>query len=77
MVTQADLILGYMEDNAEGITSKEAMDRFGCMRLASRIADLRKDGCPIRAERVKVKNRYGADITVARYSLITEENNDK
>lgn len=39
--TQVKLILDYMRDGNE-ITSLEAVGKFGCMRLAARIADIRK-----------------------------------
>jgi len=37
------------------ITSLEALEKFGCMRLASRICDLRQDGHPIFSKTIKNK----------------------
>ena len=55
------------------ITSKQAIDEFGCTRLAEVIHRLRNDyGLPIKAEDVKVKNRNGRLVKIARYQLITE-----
>ena len=68
-VTQCERILRHMEDFGT-ITSAEAMNDYGIMRLASRISDLRKDGVPIRKETVTGKNRYGEHISFARYSLM-------
>ncbi len=51
------------------LTAKQAMERRGIMRLASRINDLRWRGWDITTEMVKVKNRYGQTCTVAKYSL--------
>ena len=49
------------------ITSLEALNMFGCMRLASRICDLRDDGIPIHTEKVRLHSgKY-----VTRYSLAT------
>ena len=56
-----------------GITPKEADRYIGCMRLASRISDLREQGYAIKVERVKVKNRNGRTTSIARYSLINEK----
>ncbi len=66
--TQCDRIIEYMKDNG-GITPKEATNKLGCMRLASRIHDLRKMGVGIVTERVIDKNRYGEETQYARYRL--------
>lgn len=68
-MTQCDLVLRHMEDFGS-ITSLEAMQEYGIMRLASRITDLKKAGYPIRMEMVSRKNRYGKTVTFARYSLL-------
>ena len=67
-MTQCETILRHMED-CGSITSLEAMQEYGIMRLASRITDLKKVGYPIRREMVSRKNRYGETVTFARYSL--------
>lgn len=51
------------------ITQYEALNELGCMRLASRISDLKKDGYIIESETVGVKNRYDETCYVKRYSL--------
>lgn len=71
-MTQEKMILDYMSTHPQGITPREAMEVIGCMRLASRISDLRKAGHPIRAERVEVKNKFGHKCIVCRYSLVKE-----
>ena len=71
MVTQCKQIVGYMRKHGS-ITPKEA-ERLGCMRLASRICDLRKQGYAIKVERVKVKKRNGRTTSIARYSLAEVE----
>lgn len=70
--TQCRRILRYMEDFGS-ITQMDAMNEFGCMRLASRISDLRRMGHAIRKETVSGKNRYGESIRFAKYSLIEED----
>jgi hypothetical protein len=68
-MTQKEMILDYLQRAKEqGLTSKEAEDYFGCMRLASRISDLRKDGHVIDSKMVKVRSRSGFAY-VARYTI--------
>ena len=63
-VSQNALIREYLEAG-NTITSLEALNLFGCMRLASRICDLREQGVPIATERIQVPSgKY-----VTRYSL--------
>lgn len=68
-MTQNERVLHYMKERGS-ITQLDALREFGCMRLASRISDLRKEGYSIRKETEKSKNRYGESICYARYSLI-------
>lgn len=67
-MTQCDRIVQYMQDNGS-ITSWEAMKELGCMRLASRIHDLREMGIGIEKEMVSARNRYGEKISFAKYRL--------
>lgn len=55
------------------ITSLEAMQEYGIMRLASRVSDLKKAGIPIKAEMVSGINRFGEATSYAKYSLGVEE----
>lgn len=66
--TQALRILGYMKEFGS-ITQYEALADLGCMRLASRISELRTSGYAIKKQMIKVKNRYGESCSVAQYSL--------
>lgn len=66
--TQCSKILAYIHDTGS-ITQMDAMREFGCMRLASRIADLKKQGIPIIKETETSKNRYGEPISYARYRM--------
>ena len=66
--SQCEKILDYMQKHG-GITQLDAFLDIGCWRLASRISDLKKRGYAINREMIKVKNRYGESIPVARYSL--------
>lgn len=69
--TQAERVLSYMRDFG-GITQLEALKDIGCMRLASRISDLKKQGYLIKGETITVKNRYEEDCYIKRYSLVVE-----
>ena len=62
--TQCNRILAHLKKGLT-ITSLEALQMFGCMRLASRISDLRKRGENIVVDRVKLANGK----SVAQYHL--------
>jgi hypothetical protein len=67
-VSQCDKIIRHLEDYGE-ITSLTAMKEYGIMRLASRIADLKKQGYPIVSKTDTGKNRYGETTHWKVYSL--------
>lgn len=56
------------------ITSLEAVNEYGIMRLASRINDLKAQGIAIVSEVKTGKNRYGEDTHFSVYKL-KEDNN--
>ena len=69
--TQCDKVLAYMKQFGS-ITQLEALSDIGCMRLASRISDLRQQGYAI-GRRIKTsKNRYGDSVSFAEYYLEEE-----
>ena len=69
--TQCDKVLAYMRQFGS-ITQLEALQDIGCMRLASRISDLRQQGYAI-GRRIKTsKNRYGDSVSFAEYYLEEE-----
>ena len=63
--SQCEKILDYMQKHG-GITQLDAFLDIGCWRLASRISDLKKRGYAINREMIKVKNRYGESVPVAK-----------
>lgn len=65
---QTEQILDYMK-NYGGITPMDALKDIGCMRLAARIADLRRDGHRIKGEKVAVRRRDGSKAHVMRYTV--------
>lgn len=66
--TQCDRILRYIEEKGS-ITQLQALKEFGCMRLASRMSDLKKRGYPVEKRMETAKNRYGESVRYARYSI--------
>ena len=66
--SQCKLILVYLKEHGS-ITAREAMKLCGCMRLAARIADLRKRGIPIKSELTFYINKNGYKSRYATYSL--------
>lgn len=75
-ITQCERILRHLKDYGS-ITSLEAVNEYGIMRLASRINDLRAQGIAIVSEVVAGKNRYGETTHYSVYRLAEEEKNAK
>ena len=48
------------------ITALQALNMFGCMRLASRISDLRSEGFPIAKEMIEVNGKRVAQYWLQR-----------
>lgn len=74
ILTQNQRVIEYMREKGS-ITQLEALKELGVMRLASRISDLRRSGYKIAGSMETVKNRYGENCAIKRYSLI--EDNEK
>ena len=64
-MTQNEQVLAYIEQNGS-ITALEAV-KFGCLRLAARIHDMRQSGLQIESKDVTENGK-----TFARYSLKKE-----
>lgn len=69
MINQCARIIRHLQDRGS-ITSWEAMQEYGIMRLASRISELKAQGYPIKTEWVTDKNRYGEKVRYVKYVLI-------
>jgi len=63
-MTQSDMILKALKQG-DRITSLDALTRFRCMRLASRISDLKKQGVDIRKKMITTATQKN----VAQYYL--------
>ena len=53
-----------------GITTFQAMNELGILRLSERIRELEASGKKINRFRVTVKNRFGEDCRVVKYCLV-------
>lgn len=73
-MTQCERILKFMKDHGS-INPMQAMKDLGVMRLAARVADLKKAGYKISRRTVTGRNRYGEPVSYAEYRL--EENSVK
>lgn len=65
--TQTDRVLAYIREFGS-ITQLEALRDLGVFRLASRISDLKRQGYSITGKMESVKNRYGENCYIKRYS---------
>lgn len=72
ITSQNAIILNHLR-NRGPITGLEALENYGCARLASRIHDLKEKGHNINKVMIKVGQRK----YVARYSLITEAKQER
>lgn len=63
--TQTEQILNHLLAGKH-LTALEALQRFGCLRLAARIGDLKKEGHEIKSTRVELPNgKSVASYTIA------------
>ena len=68
-MNQRQRILRHLETFGS-ITALEAMQEYGIMRLAARIADLEKEGYRLKHERIGSINRFGEKVYFTKYTLI-------
>lgn len=66
---QTEKILNYMREHGS-ITTLEAMLDLNCMRLASRITDLKKEGHHIRSEMTSHTRADGTKSHFKKYTLV-------
>jgi len=69
---QSQRIIKWLEEFGS-ITQYEALTELGVMRLASRIAELKKRGIEIASDWVRVKNRYGEHCDIKRYRFAEKQ----
>lgn len=73
-LTQNQMIIRHLRSYGS-ITSLEAMQEYGIMRLASRINDLKRQGIKIISETQKSLNRFGETVHYSVYRLAVEKEN--
>jgi len=70
-MTQNEMILNHLKEFGK-ITPMDAIENYGCLRLAARISELREqginDGFDIETNMVSSKNRFGVTVTYAEYT---------
>lgn len=71
MRTQNEKIIEYIKRYGS-ITPLDALREFGCMRLASRMCDIKAMGYGIVSEIVSSQNRDGESVRYARYRFAEE-----
>lgn len=67
-MNQNEKVLRHLNDYGS-ITSLEALNGYGIMRLGARIYDLRSEGYPIVSEMTRSRNRFGEDVHFTTYRL--------
>lgn len=67
-LTQRDKIIAYIKKHGS-ITPLDALREFSCMRLATRVFELKEDGYKIKTVIEKAKNKNGEPVHYARYFL--------
>lgn len=75
--TQKELIKKHLQTNKNGITSLEAIQKYGATRLSGIIYQLKhKDNLNIITERIPVQTIYGT-TQIARYKLIEGKHHEQ
>ena len=62
-MSQSKNIRHYLE-SGYSITPLEALNKFGCMRLAAVIFDLKKEGVKIKTKIIKKNNKSFAEYSI-------------
>ena len=77
IMTQKELIINHLKANKKGITSMEAIEKYGATRLSGIIYQLKhKDNLNIVTETEIVKTRYRNATPIARYKLVEGHNHE-
>lgn len=69
--TQVDRVIAYL-NKFGSITTWEAFQELGIVRLSARIFEIKKRGYKVKAEPIQAKNRFGENIRYFKYSLIED-----
>lgn len=69
--SQADKILSHLRTGLP-LTPAEAYRRYGCLRLAARIFELRQAGYDVRDDLIPVDTQHGGVAHVAAYYMVKQ-----
>jgi hypothetical protein len=72
MKKQHELVLEYLQKHKEGMTSLDAMNKFGIIQMPKRIWILKRLGYKINTKTEKGVNRFGTPVHYTRYTLVKE-----
>ena len=75
-MTQCEKIIRHLRDHGS-ISSLEAINEYGILRLASRVSDLKRRGYNIVGETKTGKNRYEEKTSFKVYRLLEGESNEQ
>ena len=67
-ITQTEKILRHIAEYGS-ITPVEALQEYGCMRLASRMCEITRAGYSVCRTMETSRNRYGDPVRYARYTI--------
>ena len=68
-MTQNETVLRHLREHGS-LTTLEAMQQYGIMRLSARIHDLRDQGIRIACVMTQSRNRWGEKTTYAKYIIM-------
>ena len=68
-MSQEEMVLRYLRTHKEGITSLQALNKFGILQMPKRVFTLRKRGYNVKSTPKVVKNRYGKKVNIVVYTL--------
>ena len=71
-LSQCDIVLRHLQAFGS-LTSLEAVNEYGILRLASRINDLKRMGYNITSTTASGKNRFGETTHYSVYRLVEEK----
>lgn len=72
---QHEMVLEYLRNHKEGMTSKDAFERLGIIQMPKRIWILKRLGYKINTKIEYGINRYGETVHYTRYTL-AEDNKE-
>jgi hypothetical protein len=69
---QHEMVLDYLQKHKEGMTSLDAMNKFGIIQMPKRIWILKRLGYKIKTKTESGVNRFGKTVHYTRYTLVEE-----